>query len=120
MKRFTTDFLNRLQELEGVESDLRPFEIDTPDGKEMQIEITASSQFEQQYDQGKGKVRISPNMTENEIVYAIGSALGFSRSQIQKRIEEIRKANPAKLIYSPEQREGLQNLNLGIIKGLPQ
>tara|TARA_R100000231_G_scaffold49707_1_gene42303 strand:+ start:2479 stop:3999 length:1521 start_codon:yes stop_codon:yes gene_type:complete len=116
IKSFTTDFLNRLQELEGVESDLRPFEIDTPDGKEMQIEITASSQFEQEYDQGKGKVRISPNMTENEIVYAIGSALGFSRSQIQKRIEEIRKANPAKTIYSPERIQGITNL----IEGLPQ
>tara|TARA_R100000995_G_scaffold83094_2_gene58231 strand:+ start:2760 stop:4295 length:1536 start_codon:yes stop_codon:yes gene_type:complete len=115
IKSFTSDFLNRLQELEGVESDLRPFEIDTPNGKEMQIEITASSQFEQQYDQGKGKVRIGPNMTENEIVYAIGSALGFSRSEIQKRIEEIRKQNPAKTVYSPERLQGITNL----IEGLP-
>ena len=120
IKSFTTDFLNRLQELEGVESDLRAFSVNAPTGSdfdtEEQIEIGASSQFEQEYDQGKGKVRISPNMTENEIVYAIGSALGFSRSQIQKRIEEIRKANPAKTIYSPERIQGITNL----IEGLPQ
>ena len=120
VKRFSQDFLNRLQELEGVESDLRAFSVNAPTGSDFdvedQIEISASSQFEQEYDQGKGKIRITPSMTENEIVYAIGSSLGFSRSQIQKRIEEIRKANPAKTIYSPERIQGITNL----IEGLPQ
>ena len=119
IKRFSKDFLNRLQELEGVESDLRAFSVNAPIDSdfdiEEQIEIGASSQFEQEYDQGKGKVRINPSMTENEIIYAIGSSLGFSRSQIQKRIEEIRKENPAKTIYSPERLQGMTN----IIEGLP-